>query len=485
MTALRNDNFTTRLVFFLLLILVANFAESSFSQNAENFRSGATYRNPLTTQFGCADPAVLNDHRATGHFYLACTGGRFKIRMSRNLVTWRDDGTNNIMNTTNGIASWSRRFPEREWSTRNWAPELAKIDGRYVAYYTQNTSGGFGGVGVSDSAHIQFNPFREIHNWPLLRNDREGGIIDPSYFKDQSTGKHYILYKVDGNSKRLETRIMIREMGPHGAGYNVGPSGRQSTARTIKRGGNSLATLVEGQELIKKNGYYYLFYSHGSFIDSYKVKVARSRNIYGPYTGDRVVLSERRGGRFYGPGHGKVVPVNGKDYYFYHAYDRVTEERTGTAKRYPMLDRIYWYKGWPIVNNGHPSEWMQYRPLSSEAWYHKVHITWNGASLPAPKYSLDVKVGATEYRGCVNANRPEVRDRDFMFHGDCLSRVRGREVKDLFLHRSVQVRVCAAAFGDFERRRVECTRYQSLRSESVRLRFSEPRRGRDDDDSRR
>ena len=90
--------------------------------------------------------------------------------------------------------------------------------------------------------------------------------------------------------------------------------------------------------------------------------VARADNLFGPYTGDRLILSGASNGQFYAPGHGTVVRVLGKDYFVYHAYDRA-DPNTATIGRKAMLDRIYWNNDWPIISNGSPSETPQPLPI--------------------------------------------------------------------------------------------------------------------------
>jgi arabinan endo-1,5-alpha-L-arabinosidase len=377
-------------------------------------------------------------------FFLTCTGGRFYIHKSKNLIDWVGTGKK-VINSKSGISSWS--VVNKKWRTpkRSWAPHLTKIGDRYISYYTQNSSGGYGAIGVSETKNILTENFREILHYPLARNDRDGGIIDPSYFKDKKTGKHYILYKIDGNSKRKTTKIAIREMGPYGSGYSTK---YKSVEKIIKVGGNSLDTLVEGQELVKMGNFYYLFYSHGSYLGSYKVKVARSKFIYGPYTGDRIVLSARKGSRFYGPGHGTYTEVRGKSYYFYHAYDR----KMNNKLRYAMLDRIYWRNGWPIINDGHPSEGKVYSPLSKVSQFPTVLLNWKTHKLNKPVFSLDVRNNKVKYGACIDAGVLR-RSQSLHFDGKC-------KQGKIDLLSTTEFRICAGEYGRFSRKTTVCSPYQ-------------------------
>ena len=70
------------------------------------------YDNPVVP-FDCPDPGVLADGEA---FYMVCTGGRFVIRRSDDLVIWEDTGASVLPADS---APWAAN------GYRNWAPELA------------------------------------------------------------------------------------------------------------------------------------------------------------------------------------------------------------------------------------------------------------------------------------------------------------------------------------------------------------------------
>ena len=115
----------------------------------------------------------------------------------------------------------------------------------------------------------------------------------------------------------------------------------------------------EGPHLVKKDGWYYLFASKGSCCNheksSYRLVVARSRNIFGPYKGpdgqkmtsgsfDNVIMEG--GGQFIGTGHCSQIVTDdaGQQWMAYHSY----WNGNGYISRCLCIDRIDWTEdGWP------------------------------------------------------------------------------------------------------------------------------------------
>ncbi|MEC7276038.1 MAG: family 43 glycosylhydrolase [Bdellovibrionota bacterium] len=412
------------------------------------------YENPVTT-FGCADPGVLKDISSSGYFFLACTGGRFRIRKSTDLINWSNTSNYVIPSTNpNGIMSFAGYNASWNPPKRNWAPHLYKYNDKYRALVTQNGKGSYGIIGQAQTTDIETLDFEETKDTALVRSDNIGGAIDPSYFLD-TDGKHYLLWKVDGNSRGMQTSIKIRKLSPNGKYFQGSTS-----EHILKTGGNTLATLVEGQELIKHQGKYYLFFSHGSYLDSYKVKVVRADTIYGPYIGERTILSERPNGRYFGPGHGTITKVNGKHYYFYHAYDRTNNNGT----RYAMLDRIYFRNGWPIIHDGHPSETPTYKPLSNKSLFPEVLFKWT-TNFPSPHISLDVKSKTGQvFAPCVNASVLTGRS-SYFFDGKCVS----ANNQVIELDSAAKYRICVATNGNFTNpSQSKCTSYKNISSEVLK-----------------
>lgn len=127
----------------------------------------------------------------------------------------------------------------------------------------------------------------------------------------------------------------------------------------------------EGAEVVRKNGYYYLFASATNCcngpLTGYSVFVGRSRGPLGPYSdregvslleprvGGSVALS-MNGNRWVGTGHNTVLEDFGGQWWtLYHAVDRNAPYFRGSpgfTRRPLLLDPLDWTDGWPTVRGG-------------------------------------------------------------------------------------------------------------------------------------
>jgi beta-xylosidase len=108
---------------------------------------------------------------------------------------------------------------------------------------------------------------------------------------------------------------------------------------------------MEGESILKKNGYYYIFYSAGNCCGvqcSYNVRVARSKSFKGPYEvyAHNPILSEND--KWKCMGHGTFVKGNNNtDLYLHHAYNKESTVYTG---RQGLISELVWPKKadeWP------------------------------------------------------------------------------------------------------------------------------------------
>jgi beta-xylosidase len=286
----------------------------------------------------CPDPGVLRDG---GTYYLACTPGwAFPLRSSKDLVHWTSQGT---VFTAASHPTWATGL--------FWAPELHDVGGKFVVYYSAKSgaSGTFA-VGAGSSAS-PLGPYADLGK-PLL-TEPAPGAIDAHYFRAAS-GKHYLLWKVDGNAVGKPTPIKAQELAADGLSL-------AGSATTLL--GNTLpweGPLVEGPWMIEHGGYFYLFYSGNGYASpSYAAGVARASSPLGPFTkkGDPILVSK---GAWAGPGHGSVVLGPSGDWV--HVYHAWVAGKIGQAPgRLTLVDRVQWEGGWPLMR-GAPSSRSQPPP---------------------------------------------------------------------------------------------------------------------------
>lgn len=311
---------------------------ASFTVKADTVTTDTKKTNPIAA-IDAADPGVV---RTSDRWYVYHTGsykgGHYPIEMS-----------------TRSLTSWTRvgyifpRGNEPQWAAGQsfWAPEVHRVNDKYIAYFTtreKDTNRFVVGAAVADEPE---GPFKDIGQ-PIVRNETVG-LIDVNYFQDSNTGKKYILWKEDQNDfdPPRPTPIIIQELKADGMTVTGEPK------ELIRNDRPWEGVLVEAPTLIYHEGWYYLFYSGNIFaVDEYAVGVARSRDVWGPYEKfTEPIMAQDKD--FSGPGHQFVIQdKEGRWHMFYHARMKAVEN----SSRYLMHDFIrFGDDGWPRVNDGHPS----------------------------------------------------------------------------------------------------------------------------------
>jgi beta-xylosidase len=231
-----------------------------------------------------------------------------------------------------------------------WAPEISQDRGRFFVYYVARKKGGSLCAAVATSARPQ-GPYTD--RGPLVC--QEVGSIDPFPVTDEN-GRRYLLWKEDGNSVSKPTPIWAQRLSAEGTRligekrelfHNDQPWEKHPTL--------PFGNLVEGPSVVRRGGWFYLFYS-GNFCCGrecdYAVGVARSRKLLGPWKKyDKNPIMEGNGD-WRCPGHGTVVgDERGRTWFMYHAYQSKDFVYVG---RQAMLDEVIWGRdGWPSINEGH------------------------------------------------------------------------------------------------------------------------------------
>ena len=295
----------------------------------------STYNNPVEAR-SLPDPTVIKADN--GFFYLYATEDtrNVPILKSSNLVDW----------TLVGTAFTKESRPDFEPKGGIWAPDINKIDSKYVLYYSMSVWGGEWtcgiGVAVADSPE---GPFAD--QGPMFRSNTIDvkNSIDPFYIEEG--GKKYMFW---GSFRGIYAIELSDD------GLSV-----KDDAQKIRVAG----TAFEGIYIHKKNGYYYMFASIGSCCEgvksTYKLVVGRSESLFGPYhnrtgkpmleNGYTILINSND--RFKGNGHcSEIVQDSEKnDWIFYHGVD--AENPKG---RKLMLDKVEWGNdGWPSISDGTPS----------------------------------------------------------------------------------------------------------------------------------
>ena len=340
----------------LPLIVFAALALSSCATPSARSPGAGTYANPvLDADF--PDPVVLK--ALDGFYYAYATqteiGGKWvniQLARSPDLVNWQHLG--DALPAKPVWASKTQDF---------WAPHVARHGDTYYMYYSAkpDTADERHGLclGVA-TAGGPLGPFVDIGK-PLQCG--EGFVnIDPMSFDDPATGKR-LLYWGSGFQA-----IKVQELGPDRLSFAPG-SKPVDLVPIIKDDPNQYERLVEGAWVIRRDGWYYLFYSGDNCCGKdahYAVLVARSRSATGPFekfssaTGAATSAILEKRGLWFAPGHNSTITdAAGRDWIVYHAVDlrRARTKPTDdlNTRRILLIDPIEWRDGWPRIENNGPS----------------------------------------------------------------------------------------------------------------------------------
>ncbi len=295
------------------------------------FSQEATYRNPVIPG-NMPDPTVI---RVGDIYYAAGTSSEwalpYRLYESKDLVNWTY------------LGALFKEMPA--WTMGSyWAPELFYRNGTYYVYYTarrRSDHKSFIGVATTRDIRQGFTDHGLLIEWT-------NEAIDA--FVIELDRKLYISWKVYGLDEGKTIEILGSELTDDGLKLK-GEMFPMLKADT----GDWEAGGIEGQCIVKRNDYLYMFYAGNSCCGAgcnYQTGVARARNIRGPwekYAGNPILHG---GGQWRCPGHGTLVTTPaGRYFYLYHAYSAATNVYTG---RQVLLDEIVWdaATGWPSFRYG-------------------------------------------------------------------------------------------------------------------------------------
>lgn len=270
------------------------------------------------------DPSII---KAGNMYYAVGTSSEwaphFPIYASTDLKTW----------TMRGYVF--DKLPD--WTIGSfWAPEYYYQNNTYYIYYTaRKKSDNMSCIGVATSPY----PDHGFKDQGIVV-DYGKEAIDAFIYKE--AGSLYISFKAYGLDKR-PIELLASKLSDDGLKM-------QGEVFSLLRDDEKIG--MEGQSILKKDGYYYLFYSAGACCGtkcSYDVRVARSKTFKGPYEKFKggPLLSENQSWKCMG--HGTFVSTASNDMYFlFHAYNNQSTVFTG---RQGMLAKLTWGKNgeWPTL----------------------------------------------------------------------------------------------------------------------------------------
>ncbi|GIH11510.1 hypothetical protein Rhe02_95770 [Rhizocola hellebori] len=300
-------------------VLLATLMVPASSQAAVPDYTTAEAGNPIADGW-YADPdiAVYNNtywiYPTTSKAYAQQT--YLDAFSSPDLITWTKHS--NILTTAR--VSWA--------SYAMWAPAPVQRNGKYYLYFAandiqNNTSTGGIGVAVADQPQ---GPYSDALGRPLIGQFHNGAQpIDQDVFIDDD-GQAYMYYGGWGHANVVKLNPDMISLGAFSDG---------STYKEITPSG-----YVEGAQMFKRNGKYYLMWSEGAWTGpDYSVSYAMAASPTGPFTKlDKVLAQDSAVAK--GSGHNSVVNVPGTDIWYIVYHRRPLSETDGNHRQL-AYDRMY------------------------------------------------------------------------------------------------------------------------------------------------
>lgn len=275
---------------------------------------------------GCEpDPSIL---RVGADYYLATSTFEWfpgvRLHHSRDLVNWRLAGhllTEDRHLDLRGVAD----------SSGVWAPSLSFHDGLFWLVYTV--------VRRADGKHL------DLDNYLITAPSIDGPWSDRIYLNSSGFDPS-LFHDADGRRWLVNVSWDFRPGRPNFAGILLQEYDHQrrrlvGAARTLLTRGAAGDALVEGPNLYRRGGWYYLMLAEGGTGWNHGISMARARAITGPYELDPTpaILTTRDdpGGPLQKAGHGELVETESGDWFLAHLASRPTV--TPDGQRFCMLGR--------------------------------------------------------------------------------------------------------------------------------------------------
>jgi xylan 1,4-beta-xylosidase len=229
---------------------------------------------------------------------------------------------------------------------------LSYADGKFWLVYTvvRNTGAG--------------RPFKDLHNYLITSSRIEGPWSDPVHL-NASGFDPSLFHEEDGRKWLIQMRWDFRPDRPRFAGiilqeFDSAANRLTGEVRTLLQKDR----LIEGPNLYRRDGWYYLMLAEGGTGWNHGISMARSRRLEGPYELDPQdsVLTSRDDPTLplQKAGHGELVETPDGQWYLAHLASRPLGEgsqRRCVLGRETCLQKVEWTsEGWLRLEGGghHP-----------------------------------------------------------------------------------------------------------------------------------
>ncbi|WP_186578115.1 arabinan endo-1,5-alpha-L-arabinosidase [Aquibacillus kalidii] len=350
------------------------------------------------------DPALVKDEDT---YYVFSTdaqhGGDFKagiqIRKSKDLINWEWVGR-----ALNGVPEEAEKWTGAKGL---WAPDVTKFGDTYYLYYAASQFGSTQSfIGVATSSNIE-GPYIDQGEVYKSREgeEHEPNAIDPNITIDKDGQPWMVFGSFFGG-------LYINKINSKTGKFVEAGKGTLIAKRHV-----SVERAIEGPYVVYNPDfdYYYLFVSYDSLFSNYNIRVARSKNIEGPYLDfhgndmtnielppNDVGLKILGGYKFHSgdgwvaPGHNSVLK-DGNNYYVCHHI------RAEQDKRWHYLHIrkvVFTADGWPLVSPerfaGEEEEAIEIEKIAGD-WEHFKVDKDNDSQDVAARELIAIDSEATNY----------------------------------------------------------------------------------------
>jgi len=304
-----------------------------------------TIHNPVLRGFN-PDPSFL---RVGDDYYLATSTFEWfpgvRLHHSKDLVHWHLIG--HALNARQWLDL--RGIPN---SGGVWAPSLSWCEGKFFLIYTNVRTWGTA------------KPFKDTPFYLIMTESIQGpwsepvrlgsGGFDPSLFHDEDGRKWLVNMAWDFRKGRSRFAGITLQEYDHKTRRMTGP-----LHHILQK-----QELIEGPNLYKRNGTYYLMLAQGGTGWNHGIAMARASSITGPYEVDPQfsVLTSRDDATLalQKAGHGELVQTPAGDWYMSHLCSRplgAGEKRRCVLGRETAIQKVVWSEdGWLRLASGgtHP-----------------------------------------------------------------------------------------------------------------------------------
>jgi len=256
------------------------------------------------------DPSTIV--KCKDDYWVFYTGRGVPSYHSKDLVKWERGPS--VFKTP---PDWIAKIVPENRRMSYWAPDIIKIGGRYLLYYSASTIGKMtSAIGLATNPTL--DPDDPAYHWTdqgfVVRTQEGDGYnaIDPSVFSDRDGA----LWLSFGS---YWSGIKLVQLDPR-TGKRIAPDSKLSSLAYNES--------IEASCLCRHDDFYYLFVNWGSCCagpeSTYNIRIGRSKLVTGPYLDKAGVDMLKGGGSLFlattngpliGPGHAGILNALGKDWF--------------------------------------------------------------------------------------------------------------------------------------------------------------------------